>query len=46
LLESGDTDGIVAPDNIDAIHAEFGVDVAERRHHSQVTQEAKHRRLE
>jgi Ran GTPase-activating protein (RanGAP) involved in mRNA processing and transport len=46
LLESYDTDGIVAPDNLDAIRAEFGVVVAERRRRSQVTPEAKRRGLE
>jgi hypothetical protein len=46
LLENGDKDGAVAPDNLDAIRAEFGVVVAERRRRLQVTPEAKRRRLE
>jgi hypothetical protein len=31
LLESGDKDGIVAPDNVESIRAEFAAVVAERR---------------
>jgi hypothetical protein len=31
LLESGDTDGIVAPGNLETIHAEFEVDVVAER---------------
>jgi hypothetical protein len=31
LLESGDTDGIVAPDNVETLRAEFAAFVEERR---------------
>jgi hypothetical protein len=47
LLGRGDTDGIVAPDNVESIRAEFLDDVvAERRRRSHVVPEAKRRRLE
>jgi hypothetical protein len=47
LLESGDEDGVVAPDNIEAVRAEYLSDVvAERRRRLQATPEAKRRRLE
>jgi hypothetical protein len=46
LLESDDTDGIVAPDNVETVRAEFAVVAEERRLRSQVTPEAKRRRLE
>jgi hypothetical protein len=31
LLESGDTDGVVAPENLDSLRAEFAAVVEERR---------------
>jgi hypothetical protein len=47
LLERGDTDGVVAPDNVEAIRAEFSVVVAERRRRLHASAlEAKRRRLE
>jgi hypothetical protein len=47
LLESGDTDGIVAPDNVESMRAEFAAVVAERRRRLQgVLPEAKRRRCE
>jgi hypothetical protein len=47
LLESDDKDGVVAPDNIEALRAEFFSDVvAERRRRLQATPVAKRRRLE
>jgi hypothetical protein len=46
LLERGDTDGKVAPDNIEAIRAEFSGVVAERRRRLHASApEAKRRRL-
>jgi hypothetical protein len=45
LLGSDDADGIVAPDNVEAVRAEFEGVVAERRRRLQVTPEAKRRRL-
>jgi Ran GTPase-activating protein (RanGAP) involved in mRNA processing and transport len=46
LLGSGNTDGVVAPDNVESIRAEFSEVVAERRRRSQASPEAKRRRLE
>jgi hypothetical protein len=46
LLESDELkDGIVAPDNVDALRVELQGVVAERRRRLQVTLEAKRRRL-
>jgi hypothetical protein len=47
LLGSGNTDGKVAPSNLEAIRAEFSVVVAERRRRLHASApEAKRRRLE
>jgi hypothetical protein len=47
LLESGDTDGIVAPVDAETIRAEFLSDVVtEHRRRLQATPEAKRRRRE
>jgi hypothetical protein len=47
LLRSSDKDGIVAPDNVESIRAEFSAVVEERRRRSQSMQpEAKRRRRE
>jgi hypothetical protein len=40
LLGSGDTDGIFAPDNVEAVRAEFAGVVAERRRRLQAMPEA------
>jgi hypothetical protein len=46
LLGRGNTDGIVAPDTVETIRAEFLVVVAERRRRLQGVPQAKRRRLE
>jgi hypothetical protein len=46
LLGSGNTNGIIAPDNADAVRTEFAGVVAERRRRLQATPEAKRRRRE
>jgi hypothetical protein len=47
LLGISNTDGIIAPDNIETIHAEFAGDVVvERRCRLRDTPEAKQRRRE
>jgi hypothetical protein len=47
LLESDERkDGIVVPDNVEAVRAEFAGVVAKRRRRLQIEPEAKRRRLE